>query len=448
MDEKRNFINYHILISHSPSCLNRDDMNMQKTAIFGGVNRVRISSQSLKRAMRTSDYYNKHLGEPSFRTRDLARAKVELFEALKDDFDRDLIYEAANRFVAAASVSDEEDEDQSGHTVAEDEDTTEPREKLAVAPWVKEEIKVLCSIIQDVKNEGLDEKEREKSLKKVGKTVGKGQDKRKLTEADCLDTALNEKIGKRLEKKIEILRSAIGKAVDVALSGRMATSGLMLSVDGAFAIAHAITTHAVEPQDVDWFTAVDDLVEDSGETGAGHLGTQQFSAGVFYRYASLNLKQLQVNLGLIQDMKSAETTESRTQALKIAAHLFRMLATVVPSAKQQAFAAHNLADFAIVSFAEQPISLANAFEAPIRQEKTGGYLVPSITALSEYWERINEFYSFDENAAAASSKKVELRNRLKGRSTMEELADWIASDGKEKTDKKGGKDGSISNPKT
>lgn len=41
-----NFINIHVLISHSPSCLNRDDMNMQKDAIFGGKRRVRISSQS------------------------------------------------------------------------------------------------------------------------------------------------------------------------------------------------------------------------------------------------------------------------------------------------------------------------------------------------------------------------------------------------------------------
>ena len=67
----KNFVNFHVLISHSPSCLNRDDMNMQKTAVFGGVNRVRISSQSLKRAMRTSDYHNATLGAPSVRTRDL-----------------------------------------------------------------------------------------------------------------------------------------------------------------------------------------------------------------------------------------------------------------------------------------------------------------------------------------------------------------------------------------
>ncbi|MCI0350994.1 MAG: type I-E CRISPR-associated protein Cas7/Cse4/CasC, partial [Acidobacteriales bacterium] len=69
----KNFINFHVLISHSPSCLNRDDMNMQKTAVFGGVNRVRVSSQSLKRSMRTSDYYATHLGVASTRTRELEK---------------------------------------------------------------------------------------------------------------------------------------------------------------------------------------------------------------------------------------------------------------------------------------------------------------------------------------------------------------------------------------
>ena len=55
----KNFVNYHILISHSPSCLNRDDMNMQKTAVFGGKRRIRISSQCLKRAIR--EYYNSQI---------------------------------------------------------------------------------------------------------------------------------------------------------------------------------------------------------------------------------------------------------------------------------------------------------------------------------------------------------------------------------------------------
>jgi len=390
------------------------------------------------------DYYKSHIGKPSFRTRDLVLAKQQLFKVLKEEgYDQSLIDEAANRFVASTSVSDEEDEDQSAQDVQEDNQDADTKKKLAVAPWVVEEIKVLCNVIRDVKAEGLDEKEREKAIKKVGKEVGKGKDKKKLAEADCIDIALNEKIAKRLKENIKTLRSAIGTALDIALSGRMATSGLMTPVDGALAVAHSITTHAVEPQDVDWFTAVDDLSEESGETGAGHLNTQQFSSGVFYRYASLNLKQLQVNLGLIEDMKANETLDSRAQALKIAGHLFYMLTTVVPTAKQQSFAAHNLADFAIVSFADQPISILNAFESPVRQESNGGYLVPSVTALSDYWERMNDFYSLGEVAAAASSKKIDLSKKLISCSTIKELQRWIERDGKVLTDKNGGKDGSI-----
>ncbi|HCL57917.1 MAG TPA: type I-E CRISPR-associated protein Cas7/Cse4/CasC [Spirochaetia bacterium] len=42
----------HALQSVPVSCLNRDDLNSPKTAIFGGVQRARVSSQSWKRAIR------------------------------------------------------------------------------------------------------------------------------------------------------------------------------------------------------------------------------------------------------------------------------------------------------------------------------------------------------------------------------------------------------------
>jgi CRISPR system Cascade subunit CasC len=130
----------------------------------------------------------------------------------------------------------------------------------------------------------------------------------------------------------------------------MATSGIMTSIDASFALAHAITTHTVSA-DIDWFTAVDDLIVDSGETGSGHLNTQEFSAGVFYRYGSLNIRQLQENLGGV----------SREKALDIARHILHLLCTEVPAAKQNSFAAFNHADFAFVSFGDMPISMANAF---------------------------------------------------------------------------------------
>lgn len=372
----KNFVNFHVLISHSPSCLNRDDMNMQKTAVFGGVNRVRISSQSLKRSMRTSDYHLAHLGEPSVRTRDLARLKTRYTELLKDRFDAERVAQALEWMSGKEGIAEGVTGD-------------------AVAPWAVDEVAHFCALIGE-----------------------EGQDQKKLE--------------KLIEKEAKPFRAAMANAKDIALSGRMATSGLMssLPVDGALAVAHAITTHAVEPQDVDWFTAVDDLTADAGETGAGHLDTQQFSSGVFYRYASLNLKQLQVNLGLLPDMKSAETPDSRKAALDMARHVLHMLATVVPSAKQQSFAAHNLADFAVVSFADQPISLANAFEAPVARDRNGGFLKPSVKALAEYWARVHKAYGMDETTRAFA---LDSEAKLGDDAALDSLAgleSWIVNDGK------------------
>ncbi|CAI8836652.1 type I-E CRISPR-associated protein Cas7/Cse4/CasC [Methylocaldum szegediense] len=425
---KKNFINFHVLISHSPSCLNRDDMNMQKTAVFGGVNRVRISSQSIKRAMRKSQYYENHFGAPSIRTRELEKLIPQFIEKLRGEFAPELVTKTMELFVKAKVTDNETDESDGQEEAVSDQG--EENKKLAVAPWALEEIKTLCRIVSSV---SLNDEELSKAREKAAKQKeSKGKGKRKKTEQDFIDEALTKKRIKAVQENIVMVRKAMTSALDIALSGRMATSGLMTSVDGALAVAHAITTHAVEPQDVDWFTAVDDLTQDAGDTGAGHLNTQQFSAGVFYRYASLNLRQLQVNLGLIDHIKAEETAESRQRALDIARHVFHLLATVVPSAKQQSFAAHNLADFAIVSFADQPISLANAFETPIKRDyKLGGFLKPSIHALADYWACINRAYGLEEKGrafAVDASLEVGGKPALNNLKAMEE---WIAADGQE-----------------
>lgn len=47
------FTQLHVLTSYPPSNLNRDDLGRPKSAVVGGVARLRVSSQSLKRAWRT-----------------------------------------------------------------------------------------------------------------------------------------------------------------------------------------------------------------------------------------------------------------------------------------------------------------------------------------------------------------------------------------------------------
>ena len=57
-------IELHILQSFPVSCLNRDDVGSPKTAVFGGVTRARLSSQSLKRAIR--EYAQNNLPDARF----------------------------------------------------------------------------------------------------------------------------------------------------------------------------------------------------------------------------------------------------------------------------------------------------------------------------------------------------------------------------------------------
>lgn len=386
----RNFVNFHVLISHSPSCLNRDDMNMQKTAIFGGKTRVRISSQSLKRAFRYSPYYLEQFNRSTRTRRLLDDLAAELRESTESPDRADAIEQCALYAAAIFEGKTKPDEikkygrAKSGHI------------ETQIIPFSQAEIDAIRTLLIDASA------------------------KPEKSRIDHLKAEIQ-----RMEHE---QRSRID--LDVALSGRMANSDLVYPVDGALAVAHAITTHTVEPQDIDWFTAVDDLTQDAGETGAGHLNTQQFSAGVFYRYASLNLRQLQVNLGLIADIHAEETPESRARALDIARHVLHLLATVVPEAKQQSFAAHNLADFAIVSLADQPVSLANAFEEPVERDwKHGGYLKPSIAQLAAYWSRVNSAYGLEEQACAfALQDGIQLGDKP-ALGTLTAVENWLLTDG-------------------
>ena len=45
---KRLYVDFHILQTVPPSCINRDDTGSPKTAVYGGVLRARVSSQAWK----------------------------------------------------------------------------------------------------------------------------------------------------------------------------------------------------------------------------------------------------------------------------------------------------------------------------------------------------------------------------------------------------------------
>lgn len=72
------FIQLHILTAYPPANLNRDDQGRPKTARMGGYERLRVSSQCLKRTWRTSQIFEDAI-DKGVRTKMVG---VEAFEKL------------------------------------------------------------------------------------------------------------------------------------------------------------------------------------------------------------------------------------------------------------------------------------------------------------------------------------------------------------------------------
>jgi CRISPR system Cascade subunit CasC len=85
-------------------------------------------------------------------------------------------------------------------------------------------------------------------------------------------------------------------AVDIALFGRMLADSSNFNVEAACQVAHALSVHGVTVED-DYFTAVDDLNADHDDRGAAHIGETGFASAVFYSYVCIEREALLEALG-------------------------------------------------------------------------------------------------------------------------------------------------------
>lgn len=376
-----NYLNIHALISHNPSCLNRDSAGRHKSTVFGGVYRLRHSSQAIKRGMRTSDYFAREVGKISIRTNNLAALVDEYSQQLKE-YSPELVQEVISLMVGKKIKPANKKETKKE---TETEKTEEKSGSGAIIPWCLEEVRLICKKVQPEANTKLD----------------------------------SQKIEKMFEKDdlVQELRKALGSAIDIALFGRMSTSktGLLREVEASMSVSHALTTHEANIEQ-DWFTAMDDLAGSDSSAKAGHIDNQYYGSGVFYRYAVININQLQKNLGDI----------SRPEALQIAAHMAYLISQTVLPAKQNAMASYERADYILTSFSNIPISFYNAFEKPISWNSSSGFMEPSIAAFEEYLKLGQESFLDEMKNAVFTVRGTNISPRLK---TIRQLKSWIENDG-------------------
>lgn len=358
----KTLIEIHVLQNFAPSNLNRDDTGAPKDALFGGTRRARISSQCLKRAVR--DLFKQYAEEERIRPDNLGlRSKRLLGEMMK-------ILEAKGR----------------------DADEATRRSRLAMLAgmgvWIPPD---------DSESDEEDHEDKSEYLLFLGKKevefVANAVDERWDTEkwADIENalkkTSVKEKKKEAAKKASKELKGSFsrvldgGKAIDVALFGRMLADMPEKNQNAACQVAHALSTHSVE-REFDYYTAVDDLKPED-TAGADMMGTVEFNSACFYRYAVVDWGKLIENL-----QGDNELAQTGLRAF------LEGFVVAEPTGKQNSFAAHNPAEFVAVSIRQNaaPRNLANAFETAVRVGKDESLTAASADKLIQKAKKLHAAY--------------------------------------------------------
>ncbi len=337
-----NLIEVHLIQSFPFTCLNRDDVGAPKSAIFGGVQRARVSSQCWKRAIR--EYAFGIAPEYFAGKRGLYHSESLAGKLVERGIDENKAQKIAEEAISSISSSKEEGK------------------KATLLYLSTQEIEALADQLVETMGEKIDSKKIAKAIKGI---------KRK-------------------------------DAVDISLFGRMVASEPALTLEAAGMFSHALSTHAAA-NEVDFFSAVDDT-KPKDVAGAAHINVFEANSACYYRYVGLNLDLFNDS----EHLKDVDVNDRRA-ALNV---FLRAVLEAVPGARKNSMFGYTLPQFALAFVRQgQPLSLINAFEKPIKADREGGYVAPSIEELKKHWDKMKKAYCLT----------------CKGEFTLDDESSWLDS---------------------
>lgn len=368
----------HIIQSVPVACLNRDDLNSPKTAVFGGVQRARVSSQSWKRAIREMAF-NELDTSGHFRGNRsrlfIEQIKSELIKMGEDT-------ECAMALSLCA-----------GHYLGKLDPKQEGKVKTLIF-LSQLEYEMFAKILFTI--EASNKEKMIAAIKSVDMSkLANDDDVDEEDEGSCEKSKKGEKklsakeftklVAKILKKPVENafkkeLKGLSKDAADIALFGRMVASDHSLTVEAASMFSHALSTHKVD-NEIDFFAAVDDL-QQKDESGAGMTGTLEFNSATYYRFAALNLDML-----ADKDHLASMSAEERKEVVKT---FIEATIKSVPGARKNTMNSNTLPVFVLGVVREKghPVQLINAFETPVRS--TQGFATKSIELLKAEYHKLEE----------------------------------------------------------
>ena len=394
MNLKPHFIQIHTLHNYSAALLNRDDAGLAKRLPMGDAVRTRISSQCLKRHWRVAD--DRHaLSELGVPMAIRSRGTLELIRnRIRDNGIDESLAQAAVEELRNAGLVDKAGKAKVG------EDALKMGQAVLLG---RAEIDYLVSRCTKLALENSDEK----ALR------------------DAVNKAMTDK-----EEKKNIERMKHGSGMESALFGRMVTSDVLASRDASVYVGHAFTVHPAQVEN-DYFTVVDDLIQEAGELGSAGIFDTELASGLYYGYVVVDVRQLVENLEGIKAQETfAENTPDATRELaaRVVKHLLHLIATVSPGAKRGSTAPFDWAKFMLVEAGDwQPRSLAGAFHdpLPLNQGNDKSMRVRAVERITDEITAMDEAYGMVSARRFLSLDEVTVPSAA--RNNLQELSQWTES---------------------
>lgn len=369
-----NMIVFHILRNYAPSNLNRDDEGAPKRAMFGGFMRGRISSQSIKRSLRTSAAFDgfRDEGLIDYRTRALPQLVAE-----------ELLRQGVTKLVSDDVVSKLQELGKKVKEKSTTDEGEEKEEKLSADLSTKQLIRISPAAIKTL----------------------------------CAQLLALRETGAWKNNIEKIIQPIDFYGIDTALFGAMTTSAAFSNVRSACQVSHALSVNK-NGWGEDYFTAVDDL---SGETAM--IGKTQFNSNTYYLAVAVSMSILAENLQGDQEMVK------RTLSA-----LVESLFTAHPGGMQNTFFSQPAISLFMAEKRQCTVmDYANAFELPIEPTKSDSehkeivatsLVQNSIAALSDYIGKVDAMYAPTVDRAHVSMHNVTIP-QSSNLESMDKMIEWV-----------------------
>ncbi|MEI2714913.1 MAG: type I-E CRISPR-associated protein Cas7/Cse4/CasC [Nocardioides sp.] len=368
------FLTVHVLRALPMHNLNRDQNGLPKSQFDGGIQRGRLSSQSIKRPARIAfrEAVQALPDAPSsIRTMDSHAAKkaVEIAEAFAMQagvaFDVAVATKTADSVVKSLAKAGKKEESDSSDTATDKKDN--------ILLFSEAEIETLAQALVDAQNGA---------------------------EEPTVD---------------DFILDFRSPSLDVAAFGRMFAAKASKSTQAAVAVSHAVMTHEM-PLTIDYFTAVDEFEDKRDSAGAGHLGLAYYTSGVYYSTFTIDPAQF------VRSWSGINSTTARAQLEA----LIKSLIEALPTGKLTNTNAHTKP--VLVLAENQRSRTVYEFETPVLAGPDGGYTAPSIQALAAQ-ARQARTYDADNYLDTVLFNRSEVAATLEGveaAASIDELASRVA----------------------